>query len=43
MRPYPVAVRAPAIPDGLEWFNGSPGRVPDGDGRLTLLDFWTYG
>ncbi len=43
MRPYPGAVRAPAIPDGLDWFNGPSRRVPDPGGRLTLLDFWTYG
>ncbi len=43
MRPYPGTVRAPAILDGLDWFNGPPRRLSDPGGRLTLLDFQTYG
>jgi len=43
MRPYSGAARAPAIPDDLAWFYGPARRVTDPDGRLTLLDFWTYG
>ena len=39
------SVRAPEFPDSLEWIGtgGQPLRIADLRGRVTLLDFWTYG
>lgn len=35
---------APAFPDGLEWINVSrPLTLDDLQGKVTILDFWTYG
>ena len=38
-------VRAPEFPEGLEWVGtaGRSLRIADLRGRVTLLDFWTYG
>jgi hypothetical protein len=39
------SVRAPEFPDSLDWIGtgGRPLRLADLRGRVTLLDFWTYG
>jgi hypothetical protein len=38
-------VRAPDFQAGLEWINtgGEPLALADLRGKITLLDFWTYG
>ena len=38
-------VRAPEFPASLDWINtgGRPLALADLRGRVTLLDFWTYG
>jgi hypothetical protein len=37
-------VRAPGFPEGLDWI-GSDGALTLADlrGKITILDFWTYG
>jgi thiol-disulfide isomerase/thioredoxin len=41
---YAGDVDAPAFPDGLEWLNVSePLSIADLEGKIVLLDFWTYG
>jgi hypothetical protein len=40
---YAGTVRAPELPDGLEWFNTSPLRMVELRGKVVILDFWTYG
>lgn len=38
-----MRVRAPELPDHLEWFNTeSPVKISDQKGKVVLLDFWTY-
>ena len=39
------SVRAPDFPESLDWIGtgGEPLRMADLRGRVTLLDFWTYG
>jgi len=39
------SVHAPEFPDALEWIGtgGRALRIADLRGRVTLLDFWTYG
>jgi hypothetical protein len=41
----PARVRAPDFPPHLEWVNtgGRSLSLADFRGRITLLDFWTYG
>jgi DNA-binding beta-propeller fold protein YncE len=41
--PYAGVVRAPAIPDGVEWIGSPPIRLSDLRGTAILLDFWTSG
>jgi hypothetical protein len=38
-------VRAPDFPRGLDWINtgGRALTLADLPGKITLLDFWTYG
>jgi hypothetical protein len=38
-------VRAPDFPRGLDWINTGGGALTLADlrGKITLLDFWTYG
>lgn len=41
---YPATVRAPEFPRNLTWFNTTrPLTMADLQGKLVLLDFWTYG
>ncbi|GMR08660.1 MAG: thioredoxin-like domain-containing protein [Gammaproteobacteria bacterium] len=36
-------IRAPELPDHLEWFNTeSPVKIAEQKGKVVLLDFWTY-
>ncbi|MDE2088790.1 MAG: redoxin domain-containing protein [Gammaproteobacteria bacterium] len=36
-------IRAPELPDSLEWFNAEgPLKIADQRGKVVLLDFWTY-
>lgn len=36
-------IRAPELPDNLEWFNtDAPLRLAEQRGKVVLLDFWTY-
>jgi thiol-disulfide isomerase/thioredoxin len=36
-------IRAPELPDNLEWFNtDEPVRLAEQPGKVVLLDFWTY-
>lgn len=36
-------VHAPEFPEGLEWLNTeSPVKMSDLQGKLVLLDFWTF-
>ena len=39
------AVRAPEFPEALEWIGtgGRPLTLADLRGKITILDFWTYG
>jgi hypothetical protein len=41
----PRVVRAPDFPAGLDWLNTDRGALALADlrGRVSLLDFWTYG
>jgi hypothetical protein len=36
-------VRAPEIPEGLDWIGSKPLRLGDLRGKFVLLDFWTFG
>lgn len=38
-------VRAPEFPDALDWIGtgGQALRLADLRGKITILDFWTYG
>jgi hypothetical protein len=40
-----VTVRAPEFPEGLDWINtgGRELTLRDLQGKVVLLDFWTYG
>ena len=41
---YAGEVDAPEFPEGLEWLNVSePLTMDDLEGKIVLLDFWTYG
>jgi len=36
-------IRAPEFPEGLEWLNVErPLRLEDLEGKLVLLEFWTF-
>lgn len=35
-------VRAPELPEGLDWINSEPLTLRRLRGKLVLLDFWTY-
>ena len=40
---YRGSVRAPEFPGGAEWFNVErPWSMRELQGKLVLLDFWTY-
>lgn len=40
---YMGAVRAPDFPKGLDWINAAgPLSLKDLQGKLVILDFWTY-
>jgi len=38
----PVLGQAPDFADTQEWFNSEPLSIPDLEGKVVLLDFWTY-
>jgi hypothetical protein len=43
MTDFEAAVRAPEFPPGLEWLNVErPLTLGDLEGKLVLLEFWTY-
>jgi hypothetical protein len=37
------SVRAPELPDGLDWIGSRPLRLSELRGKFVLLDFWTFG
>jgi hypothetical protein len=43
MPEFEGTVRAPEFPEGLEWLNVErPLRLADLEGKLVLLEFWTF-
>ncbi len=43
MQSFAGKVNAPEFPDGLDWLNTNrPVKLADLQGKLVLLDFWTF-
>ena len=37
------SMQAPEFPEGIQWLNaGRPVRLQELQGRMVVLDFWTY-
>lgn len=42
-RRFRGAVNAPDFPEGLDWLNSDkPLKLADFNGKILILDFWTY-